>query len=253
MSSGVFDGYAAYYDLLNRDKDYAAETAYVHQLVQRHRPGADKILEFGSGTGAHARELCGLGYRVQGVDLSASMVRLAQGHAAAGVFSGRLGFCEGDMRTFRSNERFDVVAALFHVMSYQTSNADLAAAIRTAAYHLLPGGIFVFDCWYGPGVLTDPPEMRVRTLKGNDLEVTRTATPVHYANENRVDVHYDIEVRRGAGIESIKELHAMRYLFAPEVSLLLEGAQLELVTLERWLEGGKPGLDTWNACFVARR
>ena len=53
----VFDAYAAYYDLLYKDKDYAGETEYVHRLIQRFNPGAKSILELGSGTGKHARLL----------------------------------------------------------------------------------------------------------------------------------------------------------------------------------------------------
>ena len=79
-------------------------------------------------------------------------------------------------------------------MSYQTENADLAAAFATAAEHLAPGGIFIFDCWYGPGVLTDPPTTRVRRLHGDGIEVTRIAEPVNHYDRNRVDVHYEVIV-----------------------------------------------------------
>ena len=157
----VFDAYAAYYDLLYRDKDYAGEAAYVQGLIRRHAPGARHILELGCGTGRHADALTNLGFRVTGVDRSGEMVARARERA---VGRQDLQFMEGDLRDFRSGRKYEVVLALFHVMSYQTENADLAAAFTTAAEHLAPGGIFIFDCWYGPGVLTDPPTTRVRRL-----------------------------------------------------------------------------------------
>ena len=61
----------------------------------------------------------------------------------------RLRFTQGDLRTVRLGERADAVISLFHVMSYQTSNADLTAAFATAREHLAEGGVFIFDCWYG--------------------------------------------------------------------------------------------------------
>jgi methylase of polypeptide subunit release factors len=64
----VFGAYARYYDLLYRDKDYAAEAQYVHRLIQSHALGARSILELGCGTGAHAVLLAGEGYRIHGVD-----------------------------------------------------------------------------------------------------------------------------------------------------------------------------------------
>ena len=47
----VFADYSRYYDLLYGDKDYDAETAYVHALLARHGLSRASVLEFGSGTG----------------------------------------------------------------------------------------------------------------------------------------------------------------------------------------------------------
>lgn len=244
---GIFDAYAAYYDLLYRDKDYAGEAAYVHGLIQRHNPAAREVLELGCGTGAHATCLAGHGYRITGVDRSEAMVQRARARAAD------IEFTTGDLRNFRAGKTFDVVLALFHVISYQTGNADLQAAMTTAAAHLRPGGLFIFDCWYGPGVLSDPPATRVRRLHGDGIAVTRIAEPEHRPNENRVDVHYEVLVEGARGMERIRELHAMRYLFAPEVELLLQAAGLRQVALLNWLESGPPTLASWNACFVATK
>lgn len=250
--SKVFDAYAAYYDLLYRDKDYDRESAYIDALIRRNAPTAQDILELGCGTGAHAMQLATRGYRITGVDLSDAMVqrarmRNAPAHGLAPEFM------QGDLRGYRSERRFDVVLALFHVMSYQITNADLAAAMQTAAAHLCPGGLFIFDCWYGPGVLTEPPVTRVLRLQRDDVSIIRIAEPVHHANENRVDVHYDILVERPHGLDRIQEVHAMRYLFAPEVDSLLEAANLRRVALETWIEGNEPGLGSWNVCFVAMK
>jgi hypothetical protein len=45
----------------------------------------------------------------------------------------------------------------------------------------------------------------------------------------------------------------MRYLFKPEVAMMLKLAGLELIHGEEWLTGKVPGFDTWGVCFVARR
>ena len=247
---GVFNAYAAYYDLLYRDKDYAGEAAYVHSLIQHYAPGAQEVLELGSGTGGHAVSLAGHGYRVTGVDRSEAMVRRARDRVTS-LGNCVLEFAVGDLRTFRAGKAFDVVLALFHVMSYQTGNADLQDAMATAAAHLRPGGLFIFDCWYGPGVLTDPPGSRVRRLQGDGVAVTRIAEPNHRPNENRVDVHYEVIVEGPQGLERIREVHAMRYLFSLEVDLFLEGAGLRRLALTNWLRNDPPGLLSWNACFIA--
>lgn len=242
---GVFDAYAAYYDLLYRDKDYSGEAAYVHGLIQQYKPDARKLIELGCGTGAHAACLARQCYQIMGIDRSEAMVRQARTRNAD------IEFAVGDLRDFRAGKTFDVVLSLFHVMSYQTGNADLRAAMATAADHLRPGGLFIFDCWYGPGVLSDPPVTRVRRLHGDGIEVTRIAEPDHHPNENRVDVHYEVIVEGPQGLQRINEVHAMRYLFAPEVDLHLEAVGLRRLALLNWLENEPPRLGSWNACFVA--
>ena len=57
--SPIFADYARYYDLLYRDKDYAAAAEYVAGLIRKFHPSARSILELGSGTGIHAGLLAG--------------------------------------------------------------------------------------------------------------------------------------------------------------------------------------------------
>lgn len=243
-ANSVFDAYAAYYDLLYRDKDYAGEAAYVHDLLQHHRPGSSEILELGCGSGRHALELSRHGYRITGIDRSPAMIAEARKRAP------NLSFQQGDLRDCRLPRKFDVVLALFHVMSYQVSNADLQAAFATAANHLNPGGLFLFDFWYGPAVLHDPPVVRVKRLADDSVRVTRVAEPVHYPNENRVDVHYELLVESPAGFEKIKETHPMRYLFLPEIKLLGMQENLTLINHKHWLKDRKADIDTWNVCCI---
>ena len=108
-----------------------AEALYVHGLIQHHAPGARSILEMGCGTGAHAAEFAGLGYEVHGIDASEGMLEGARARQAslAPEVAARLAFSAGDVRSFRAGRRFDVVTALFHVVSYQVTNEDLALDI----------------------------------------------------------------------------------------------------------------------------
>src|SRR3989338_4823779 len=143
----VFSAYARYYDLIYKDKDYAGEASYIDDLIQKHRPGAKTVLNLGCGTGKHDACLEKKGYSVCGVDLSDVMLA----EAKKCTIPGRLEFFRGDVRTVNLERNFDVVVSLFHVMSYQTQNDDILAAFRTAGRHLMPGGIFIFDFWHGPG------------------------------------------------------------------------------------------------------
>src|SRR5450631_3126554 len=175
--SAAFTHYAAYYDLLYKDKDYGGESRYVQALLTEYASGAiDSILELGCGTGAHAELLSHMGFHVFGIDLSEIMLEEADARAAkSGLSAAKLAFAHGDARTFRANRTFDAVVALFHVLSYQTSDHDVRSTVATAASHLRSNGLFIFDFWYGPSVLWQRPGVRVKRYSGNGLDVIRTA------------------------------------------------------------------------------
>lgn len=251
----VFANYARYYDLLYRDKDYAAEVDFVAGLMSRNGVSTGSLLELGCGTGRHAGLLATKGYSVDGVDLSSDMVAQAQTRldGLPSDVGRRLKFLQGDVRSVRLGQVHDAVISLFHVASYQTTNAELMAMFDTAAAHLETGGVFVFDCWYGPAVLTDRPAVRIRRLSDDQFDVLRIAEPVMYPNDNVVDVNYTVLMtdRRTGEVETTKETHRMRYLFVPELVLMLGSTGFDLVECLQWMGGGL-GFGSWAATFVAR-
>lgn len=253
----VFNHYARYYDLLYRDKDYAGEVRFVHDQLARHGVAAGRLLELGCGTARHAVEFAKLGWTVDGVDLSQAMVAQAQERARQQQpeITSRLHFQQGDVRSAGTGQVYDAVISLFHVMCYQTSDEDLQAAFGTAARHLRPGGLFLFDFWYGPAVLSDPPVVRVKRLEDETIAVTRLAEPELRPNENQVVVNYHVFIKDSATgqYSEVRESHPMRYLFLPELKLLLQNGGLELVQSGAWLASRPLGADTWYGFVLARR
>jgi SAM-dependent methyltransferase len=251
----VFGNYARYYDLLYRDKDYTAEANFIHKLISTYAPDAKTILELGCGTGIHASLLTERGYKICGVDLSETMLEQARSRGRQLIDPSAIEFVQGDIRTVRVERPFDVVISLFHVFSYQITDADLRAAFATAKDHLNPGGLLIFDCWYGPAVLSDRPSVRVKRLEDDAISITRIAEPKIDFNQNRVDVNYQILIRdRMTGsIEELYEVHRMRYLFTPEVQLLFEQFQFDGVASGEWATQNEPGAETWGVYFVGRQ
>lgn len=251
----VFNDYARYYDLLYQDKDYTAEAEYVADLIRKFHQSAKAILELGSGTGIHASLLAEKGFTVHGIERSQEMLarslalteKMTPGH-------GQLIFSPGDIREIRLNKRFDAVIALFHVISYQTTNEDVTAVFETARHHLKPGGVFIFDVWYGPAVLTERPSIRIKRMADGETEIMRIAEPALHINENMVDVNYHVLVRNLATsvVHELKETHSMRYFFKPEIDRIAAQAGFQCRHAEKWLSGEAIGCDTWGVCFVLK-
>jgi SAM-dependent methyltransferase len=252
----VFGKYSLYYDLLYHDKDYVAEADFVAGLINCYGLQAKTILELGCGSGAHAFHLANRGLVVHGVDMSHQMLEEAQKKREMLLpgMADNLSFSLGDVRNTRIAKKFDCAISLFHVVSYQTRNEDVAATFLTAKHHLNPGGIFIFDCWYGPAVLTARPEVRIKRYEDDSYSVMRIAEPVMHPNENLVDVNYTVLIKDKlkVTVEELKETHCMRYFFYPEIEMLCAQNGFEIIDAQEWMTGNRPGFDTWGVCFVVR-
>ena len=245
----IFNSYSKYYNLLYKDKDYQQEVRYIKNIIIKHSPNAKTILELGCGTGKHAKILDDSGFKIHGIDISKTMLEQAKK-----LQTQNLTFEYGDVRNYRVNSKFDVVISLFHVASYQNSNDDLINYFRTARDNLNVGGIFIFDCWYGPAVLNQKPAKRVKELEDDEIKMVRYANPQSFPNENIVKVNYNIKVtdKRTNKDSAINETHSMRYLFKPEIELLLNSNGFQLIDFQEWITGKTPGFDSWGVCFIGK-
>ena len=129
----IFSRHARYYDLLYRDKPYREEALYARRLARLHIPSVTTIVDLGCGTGAHAEHLARAGVETHGVDISDSMLELAEARASIlpNEIAHRMHFSLGDVRQVRLDVRADAVISLFHVMSYQPNDEDVKALVLT--------------------------------------------------------------------------------------------------------------------------
>ncbi len=187
----TFQTYASYYDLLYQEKNYTQEATYVDALIKRYAPQARTLLDLGCGTGKHACALAHLGYTVHGVDMSTEMLQHAHKTLEQDQFlAAQVSFSHGDARQVCLLKTFDVVVSLFHVMSYQVSNHDVRLFLQTVTKHLKPGGLMMVDFWYGPAILAEKPETRVKRVNQHGVHLTRITEPELHDDSNSVGVKF---------------------------------------------------------------
>lgn len=247
--------YAALYDDLYAHKDYAGECRYLERLFARFaaRP-VRSVLSLGCGTGGHDLLLAARGLRVTGVDRSEGMLAAYRAKASAGGLVPNV--VHGDLRVVRLGRRFDAVISMFAVIGYQVTDADLAAAFTTAAAHVARGGLFVFDVWYGPAVLADPPRDHTKTVTSASGErIVRHTRCALDALAQTVAVTFETE--RFAGrrrLERVTETHPMRFFFPRELGLALSGAGLELRAIVPFgRTRGRPTATDWTVTVLGTR
>jgi len=249
----VFDKYSDYYDILYNDKDYASEANFIDSIIKKYRPNAKSVLNLGCGTGNHDIFLAQKGYDITSIDCSESNIEKANSKLTdIYEYKNRLNFHKDDIRTYRANKTYDIVISLFHVISYQITNADLKSVFETVKIHLNNSGLFIFDCWYGPAVLHMQPETRIKEVENNKTRIIRIAEPEMFPNENKVHVNYHLLVvdKVTNKIKEIRETHPMRYLFKPEIDELLFASGLEVIECAEWMTDNPPGFNSWGVVFV---
>lgn len=248
----VFQDYTYYYDAFYQDKNYVTEAEQIDTLLKKYGCGIQNIINYGCGTGWHDIELARLGYRCTGIDVSPSMIEIAQKNAKNEKMD--INFSVADIRKYGPIEKYDAVISLFHVMSYQNSNKDIMAAFWAARQALSQNGLFLFDVWYGPGVLSDKPSVRVKEVEDNKYKLIRIAKPVMHDKTNVVDVCYEVLVidKKLKDTRVINEVHSMRYFFRPEIELYLKESGFQLIDSLDCGILGETGYDSWTSYFVAK-
>jgi SAM-dependent methyltransferase len=248
----AFEQYAPWYDLLYEDKDYRAEALFVEQQLRRHGASSGTLLDLGCGTGVHALEFARNGWHVTGIDLSADMIRRAEARQLDEAC--HVKFRQGDVCATGPERNFDVAVSLFHVASYQTSPAKLRDMFANVYAALKPGGILLFDYWYGGAVLAQSVETRVKVVERAPLRVTRIAQSDHHEAAAAVQVNYTLfcEDKSKREIHRIDESHHMRYWFPFEIEAALKSAGLSAVGHYAWMTTDAPTSQNWSAYTVAK-
>jgi SAM-dependent methyltransferase len=244
----VFENYAKYYDLLYKDKDYKKEIDYIDSLIKKHSKKDNiSVLDLGCGTGIHANYLSEKGYTVTGIDFSEDMIAIANQKKKPNTE-----FFVFDATDFKLGKKYDIILSLFHVVSYQTTNRNVDSLFRNVYEHLEENGIFIFDFWYGPAVLSEVPSVKIKRLEDDDIKIIRIAEPVMHVNNNVVDVNYDLVITNKLNnqTENVKEMHKMRYFFIPEIELFLSKSNLNAIKCEEWITGVIPSSHTWGVCCI---
>jgi SAM-dependent methyltransferase len=249
--------YADLYDALYHDKSYDQEAAFVEKLLHTHSKSlVREILDLGCGTGRHAIALAQRGFRVHGIDLSDEMLTRAREHSGRLQKSTRdlLSFELGDIRAINLNREFDAVISLFHVMSYQTNDADFLAALAVARRHLRPGGLFLFDFWHGPAVVSEGPARREKRIELGALSAVRRANPIWEKSRNIVRVLYDLEIsdRSSGRTVTTQEEHVVRYWFCEPLTAMVNGCGFEVSEQGEWLTGLSPTDSAFSVYAIAR-
>ena len=138
-----YGAFAAFYDALTDDVDYAAWADYLLAAFSRHGGGADTVLDLACGSGSLSLELARRGCEVIGVDSSADMLAVAR-EKAAEEGADVLFLCQ-DMRALDLYGTVDGAVCMLDSLSHILHTDDLREIFRRLGLFVAPDGLLIFD------------------------------------------------------------------------------------------------------------
>jgi SAM-dependent methyltransferase len=249
----IFSSYADYYDLVYHDKDYKGECDFLERVFKKFSMRrVQSLADWGCGTGNHSIILADRGYRVFGIDGSRAMIRLARTKARREKPT--LQFIVGAVGNAALVQKVDAAIAMFAVVSYQSSMRKVLQMFRNIRRNLDLGGVFVFDCWYGPAVLSQRPSDRMKILRREGEKVIRFVHSRLDVRHNTVKVSlYVMHLKNQVVRTEVNEDHVMRFFSRRELSRALRASGFQMTKLGPAYElNGVASRDSWNVFVVAQ-
>ena len=134
----LYSELAEWWPLMSAPADYEEEATFYFNAMQEAASGRiETMLELGSGGGNNASFMKTRVKQLVLVDRADGML------AHSRQLNPECEHHVGDMRRVRLNRQFDAVF-IHDAITYMTTEADVAAAIETAAVHCRPGGVALF-------------------------------------------------------------------------------------------------------------
>lgn len=247
--------YDDFADLYDHQYDlYRDDLHFYGQLAERV---GGAVLEIGAGTGRVTAYLSRRGADITGLEPSARMLERARMRAGREQLSLKL--VQGDVKTFRMEQRFELIIAPFNALMHLYTPNEQLQALENIHAHLAPGGQLVFD-------LSVPRYGTQATLRheGETFYVGKERTDVFLVQrldevKQRVTTDYYVDT---VGVDTVGEGGVLRrrffsleqrYFTRYEVEWLLRCAGFESPRVQGGFQGGPLTAASETMVFLTRR
>jgi SAM-dependent methyltransferase len=240
--NSVYNKFGFYYDVLyNNYIDYISDCDCLEILFKknyRHETSnyeekVQSILDLGCGTGNHVLELGKRGYNVIGLDFSQNCLKCAQAKVQCEPeLKSKVHFILQDLKEVALKAEFDVILALFGVLSYIPEDDDIPELLLKIRNLLKPGGLFMGEIWQYSGVPSNFTNKSRGVSKEEHIELVRTIQAQKLKDSYTTEVKMDFTLKNTETketVETFSEFHYMRGYDLNDFKQMLEGAGLKLL------------------------
>ena len=220
---------AGYITPARYDVQYSAYREDIPFWVALARAAGGPVLEVGCGTGRVTLPLLQAGVDADGLDLLPAMLDELRRKASALGLTPRVH--EADMRDFTLPRRYALIVIPFRAFLHNLTTADQIATLRACRQHLEARGRLVVDLFYPSFARLTEPDGEWRLERefphpesGRPMSVVSRRTSDRVNQTMWVEMELREHDERGAVVTAHPESFALRWIWKPEMELLLQVA-----------------------------
>lgn len=209
-----------------------------------------QVIDVGCGTGIFDKCFAEKGAGVMAVDISKDMIDYArEKHKNNSIV-----YQVHDMCKKPVSAKGDIVVALSHVIGYQIENDRLKLFLKNISESLKLGGIFVFNFYNMPAILSKPLTPQFREVKDNGIILTRISNAIPNLMKNTLEMQYRYLIENeGKETVDIKIREEMRYYSFKELENYLNDAGFKTKSITNFLTNKKLSGEDWNGFIAAEK
>jgi len=205
------------------DVIYSNITDDIPFWVEQARAARGPVLELACGTGRVLVPCLEAGVRIEGLDISESMVGSVREKLGARGLQAEV--AAGDMRDFTRPHRYALIFIAFNSFLHNLTTGDQLATLKCCREHLEPDGRLMFNIFHPSSHILIEHDGVPRVLKTVPIRTDARVTDAGRADlvEQHIWIQRTVELLDPAGRVTAKHEMAfeLRYIYKPEMELLL--------------------------------
>ncbi len=244
--------YSEVYNLLYKGKNYKKEFNFIKKIIRKYQNKSKTLLDVGCGTGSYSKLMTELKLNVTGIDKSKSMLKIARSKYKKNK---NLVFKKSNILKMNLKKKYDVVSALFHILSYQTTDKKINKFFKNSEKHLNTNGILIFDFWYEDGVFNLQQPLRFREVENKYFKVRRITNSKWFKKKDLIEDIHNLTVfnKKNKSTKSFQEIHPMRYFNLETVKKFLKKNKLKFIKSLDLNTNKHVSNKSWGALVIAKK
>lgn len=243
-----------YYDTLFKAKDYQEETKMVFALTKKFGiKNPKRVLEIGCGTGNHTILLSKKAKKIVAIDIDKNMINLAR-RKIGNLKIKNVEIKKTDIEKLKEGG-FDLIVALFNVVTYLPTFKALENFMKVAAEKLNPKGLLIFDIWNGIAAILDPPKTKIISLYLKNKKLKSKLIPKTDLFNQQVILNYNLTLFNGRKVEKRDNFSINQTLWTPmQISDSIKSSGMSIIFCSPLLRPNKLATHRdWKIMFCVKK